>query len=78
MPNAIHLAVCDVLYKKTQHKPSKDFIRLADDCESDAENDSITEGEYYFEEEERNIAVPLASNLQDVVQKVQKIVKLFR
>ena len=33
--HAIHLAVCDVLYKKTQHKPSKDFIRLVDDCESE-------------------------------------------
>ena len=68
--HAIHLVVCDVLYKKTQHKPSKDFIRLVDDCESDTENDSITEGEDCFEEEERNISVPLASNLQDVVQKV--------
>ena len=74
--HAIYLAVCDVLYKKTQH--SKDFIRLVDDCESYTENDSITEGEDCFEEEERNIAVPLASNLQDVVQKVRKIVKLFR
>ena len=59
--HAIHLAVCDVLYKKTQH--SKDFIRLVDDCESGIENDSITEGEDCFKEEERNIAVPLASNL---------------
>ena len=59
--HAIHLAVCDVLYKKTQH--SKDFIRLVDDCESDTENDSITECEDCFEEEERNIAVSLASNL---------------
>ena len=75
--HAIHLAVCNVLYKKMQHKPSKDFICLVDDCKSDTENDSITEGEYYFEEEERNIAVSLASNLQDVMQKVQKIVKLF-
>ena len=75
---AIHLAVCNVLYKKTQHKPSKDFIRLVDDCESDTKNNSITEGDDCFEEEERNIAVPLASNLQDVVQKVRKIVKLFR
>ena len=49
-----------------------------DDCESDTENDSITESKDCFEEEERNIAVPLASNLQDVVQKVRKIVKLFR
>ena len=49
-----------------------------DDYESDTENDSITEGEDCFEEEERNIAVPLASNLQDVLQKVRKIVKLFR
>ena len=49
-----------------------------DDCESDTKNDSITEGEDCFEEEERNIAVPLASNLQEVVQKVRKIVKLFR
>ena len=56
--------------KKTQHKPSKDFIRLVDDCEGDTENDSITEGEDCFEEEEKNIIVPLASNLQDVVQKV--------
>ena len=64
--------------KKTQHKPSKDFIRLVDDCKSDTENDSITEGEDCFEEEERNIAVPLVSNLQDVVQKVRKIVKFFR
>ena len=55
--HTIHLAVCDVLYKKTQHKPSKDFIRLVDDCESDSENDSITEDEDCFEEEERNIAV---------------------
>ena len=68
--HAIHLAVCDVLYKKTQHKPSKDFIRLVDDCKSDTENSFITGGKDYFEEEERNIAVPLASNLQDVVQKV--------
>ena len=67
---AIHLAVCDVLYKKTQHKPSKDSIRLVDNCESDTENDTITEGEDCFEKEGRNIAVPLASNLQDVVQKV--------
>ena len=49
-----------------------------DDCEIDTKNDSITEGEDCFEEEERNIAVPLTSNLQDVVQKVQKIVKFFR
>ena len=76
--HAIHLAVCDVLYKKTQHKPSKDFIRLVDDCKSDTENDSITEGKDCCKEEERNIAVSLASNLQDVVQKVRKIVKLFR
>ena len=47
--HAIHLAVCDVLYKKTQLKLSKDFIRLVDDCESDTENDSITEGKDYFE-----------------------------
>ena len=67
-----------MLYIKRQHKPSKDFIRLVDDCESDTENNSITKGEDYFEEEERNIAFPLASNLQDVVQKVRKIVKLFR
>ena len=40
------------------------------DCESDTENDSITEGEDCFEEEEKNIAVPLTSNLQNVVQKV--------
>ena len=64
--HAIHLAVCDVLYRKTQHKPSKDFICLLDDCESDAKNDSITESEDCFEEEERNIAVSLASNSQDV------------
>ena len=75
--HAIHLAVCDVLYKKTQHKLSKDFICLVDDCKSYTENDSIIEGEDYFEEE-RNIAVPLASNLHNVVQKVRKIVKLFR
>ena len=43
--HAIHLAVCDVLYKKTQHKPSEDFIHLVDHCESDTENDSIAEGE---------------------------------
>ena len=49
-----------------------------DDCESDTENDSITEGEDCFEKEERNIALPLAFNLQDVVQKVRKIVKFFR
>ena len=49
-----------------------------DNCKSNTENDFITESEDYFEEEERNIAVPLACNLQDVVQKVQKIVKLFR
>ena len=67
----------DVLYKKTQHKPNKDFIRLVNECESNTKNVSITEGEDCFEEEERNIAVPLASNLQDVVQKVRKIVKLF-
>ena len=71
--HAINLAVCE-----TQHKPSKDFIRLMNDCESDTENDSIIEGKNYFEEEKRNIAVPLASNLQDVVQQVRKTVKLFR
>ena len=76
--HAIHLAVCDVLFKKTQHKPSEDFIRIVDHCESDTENDSIAEGEDDSEEEETNKAVPLASNLQDVVQKVRKIVKLFR
>ena len=76
--HAIHLAVCDVPYKKIQYKPSKHFIHLVDDCESDTENDSITRGEDYFEEEERNIAVPLASNLEDVVQKVRKIIRLFR
>ena len=64
--------------KKTQHKLSKDFIRLVDDCESDTENDPITKGEGCFKEVKRNIAVPLASNLQDVVQKVRKIVNLFR
>ena len=64
--------------KKTQHKPSKDFIRLLDHCEGDTENDSIAEGEDDSEEEETNKTVPLASNLQDVVQKVRKIVKLFR
>ena len=53
----IHLVICDVLYKKIQHKPSKDFIRLVDDCESDIENDSITEGEDYFEEEEKTISL---------------------
>ena len=41
--HASYLAVCDV-YKKN-HNPSKDFIRLVDDCESDIKNDSITEGE---------------------------------
>ena len=46
--HGIYLAVCDILYKKTQHKPSKDFIRLVDDCESDTENESITEGKDYF------------------------------
>ena len=76
--HAIHSAVCNVLYKKTQHKPSKDFIHLVGDCKSDTENDSSTEGEDCFEEEDRNIAIPLASNLQDVVQKVRKIVKVFR
>ena len=75
---AIHLAVCDVLYKKTRHNPNKDFTCLVNDCKSDNENDSITKGEDCFEDEERNIAVPLASNLQDVVQKDRKIVKLFR
>ena len=64
--------------KKIQHKPSEDFIRLVDHCESDTENDSIAEGEDDSEEEETNKSVPLASNLQDVVQKVRKIVKLFR
>ena len=68
--HVIHLAFCDVLYKKTQHKPSKDFIRLVDDGESDTEIDSVTEGEDCFEEEERNIAVPLAFNLQDVCHKL--------
>ena len=76
--HAIHLAICDVLYKKTQHKPIKDFIRLVGDCESGTENDSITEGEDCFDEEERNIAVPLEPNLQDVVQKDRIIVKLLR
>ena len=68
--HAIHLAVFDVLYKKTQHKSSKDFICLVDDCKSDTKKDSITEGKDCFEEEERNIAILLPSNLQDVVQKV--------
>ena len=78
--HAIHLAVCDVLYKKPQpqHKPSEDFIRLVDHCESDTENDSIAEGEDDSDEEETDNAVPLASNLQNVVQKVRKIVTLFR
>ena len=76
--HAIPLAVCDVLYKKTQHKPSEDFIRLVDHCESDTENDSIAESEDDSEEEETNKAVPLVCNLQDVMQKVRKIVKLFR
>ena len=44
-----------------------------DHCESDTENDSIAEGEDDSEEEETNKAVPLASNLQDVVQKVLAI-----
>ena len=60
--HAIHLAVCDALYKKTQHKPSENFIRLVDHCESDTENDYITEGEDDSEEEETNKAVPLSSN----------------
>ena len=60
--HAIHLAVCDVLYKKTQHKPSEDFIRLVDHCENDTENDFIAEGEDDSEKEETNKAVPLASN----------------
>ena len=70
--HAIHLAVCDVLYKKPQpqHKPSEDFIRLVDHSESDPENDFIAEGEDDSDEEETNNAVPLASNLQNVVQKV--------
>ena len=77
--HAIHLAVCDVLYKKTQlQKPSENFICLLSDCESDTENDSIAEGDGSSEEEEQNKAVPLASHLQDVVKKVRKIVKLFR
>ena len=76
--HAIHLAVCDVLYKKTQlQKPSENFICILSDCESDTENDSIAEGDDNSEEEEQNKAVPLASNLQDVVKKVRKIVKLF-
>ena len=59
--------------KKTQHKLSKDFIRLVDDCESDTENNPITEGEDCFEEVQKNIAIPLASNLQDVVKKFKKL-----
>ena len=76
--HAIYLMVCDVLYKKPQYKPSEDSIRLVDDCKSETENDSIDEVEDDSEEEETNNAVPLASNLQDVVQKVRKIVKFFR
>ena len=77
--HAIHLAVCDVLYKKTQlQKPSENFICLLSDCENDTENDSIAEGDDNSKEEEQNKAVPLASNLQNVVKKVRKIVKLFR
>ena len=69
--HAIHLAVCDVLYKKTQlQKPSENFNCLLSDCESDTENDPIAEGDDNSEEEEQNKAVPLASNLQDVVKKV--------
>ena len=66
-----------MFYIKKQHKPSKDFVRLVDHCESDTKNDSIAESEDDSEEEETNKAVPLASTLQDVVQKVQKNVKLF-
>ena len=61
--HAIHLAVCNVPYKKPQHKPSKDFICLVDDYESDPENDSITENENYFEEEKWNIVVFLESTV---------------
>ena len=39
---------------------------------------SIDEGEDDYEEEKSNNAVSLAPNLQDVVQKDRKIVKLFR
>ena len=49
--HAIYLMVCDVLYKKLQHKPSADSVRLVDDCESDTENDSIAEVEDDSEEE---------------------------
>ena len=63
--------------KKTQHKLSKDFICLVDDCESYTENNFITESEDCFEEVEKNIAVPLASNLEDVVQKVRKLEGFF-
>ena len=57
--------------KKTQlQKPSENFICLLSDCESDTENDSIAEGDDNSEEEEQYKAVPLASNLQNVVKKV--------
>ena len=54
----------------TKHSIGRVKISFVLCCERDTENHSITEGENYFEEEERNIALSLASNLQDVVQKV--------
>ena len=68
--HAINLAVCNVLYKKTQYKSRKNSIWLKADCKSDTKNDSIAEGEYDSEKGESNNAVPLEPNLQDVGQKV--------
>ncbi len=80
--HAIHLAVCDVLYKKPEQKPSEMFLSDALTTEhNDEEEDEDVDDE---EEEEgrrdndNESAPDLAVGFHEVIKKVRKIAKIFR
>lgn len=71
--HAIHLAVCDILYKKPRYQPSD-----INDSEGDTEIVSDSEDENDSDEERITVAPCLSVDLQDVVKKVRNTVKIFR
>lgn len=75
--HGIHLAVCDVLYKKAKHTPS---VPLTDENCSGSDTESATEDEDEDEDDSKQVEVTpvLSPNLQNVVKKVRKTVKIFR
>ena len=70
--HAIHLAICDVLYKR---QPNAAF---GDDLDSDSASaeEQGTDDEKQAEEVDK--APTLSPDIQSIVEKVRKIVKIFR